>query len=49
MKRSFLKGYSPEVGRTYLMSVNIKSYSFEVHRVVGREHESAAPKGCTTI
>lgn len=44
MKCSFLKVYRRAVGRTYLMSVNINSNSFEVHGEVGQEHESAATK-----
>lgn len=47
MKRSSLQFYSKVVARLYLMSVDIKSNSFEVHSVVGRVHEPAAPNGFT--
>lgn len=47
MKRSSLQLYSKVVARLYLMSVDIKSNSFEVHSVVGRVHEPAAPNGFT--
>lgn len=49
LKCSVLKVCSRVVGRACLMSANTTTNSFEVHGVVGREHESGAPKCFTTI